>query len=246
MKNLMILAVLFFALVSISSRANAQVKTEIEKANKAGNVVFLVVTDGNNNVATAKSIAEKANKSFNKSKVIIMDKNDKANSELVSKYRLLGAPIPLILVVGTNGVVVGGAPANQLKAEDLVNMLPSPKLEQVYDAINKGKHVIVVFTKKSFNDRSEVLKNAKEAISQLKDAEFIEVDINDSREIAFMKQLRVDNMTTKASVTIVINKQGQVAGTSTTIPDVAKLVSAAKTPVKSGCGPGCGPSGCGK
>lgn len=61
-----------------------------------------------------------------------------------------------------------------------------------------------------------------------------------------MKQLRINPETAKASVTLVINKQGQVAGTSTTVPDSKKLVSAAKTPVKSGCGPGCGPAGCGK
>jgi hypothetical protein len=61
-----------------------------------------------------------------------------------------------------------------------------------------------------------------------------------------MNQLRIDKLTAKASTTLVINQQGQVAGTSTTVPDAAKLVAAAIAPVKSGCGPGCGPAGCGK
>jgi len=45
---------------------------------------------------------------------------------------------------------------------------------------------------------------------------------------------------------LVINKQGQVAGTATTIPDAKKLASAATAIPKGGCGPGCGPAGCGK
>lgn len=247
MKNLMILAVFFLALISLSVRANANVKTEIDKANKAGKIVFLVVTDGKGNLANAKTIADKASKSYKKSKVITMDRKDKANSDLVTEYRLLGAPVPLILVISKNGTAVGGAPANQVKAEDLVNMIPSPKLEEVYAAISNNKHAIVVFTKKSFVDKTEVLKNAKKAVSELNnEAVFVEVDIDDNKEAGFMKQLRIDKLSTKASVTLVINKQGQVAGTSTTVPDVAKLVAAAKTPVKSGCGPGCGPAGCGK
>jgi len=60
-----------------------------------------------------------------------------------------------------------------------------------------------------------------------------------------MNQLRIDK-SLSASLTLVINTQGQVAGTSTTVPDAAKLALAATTPVKGGCGPGCGPSGCGK
>ena len=61
----------------------------------------------------------------------------------------------------------------------------------------------------------------------------------------FIDQFRINEETTTASITLVINKQGQVAGTSTTIPDASKLASAAVTPVRGGCGPGCGPAGCG-
>ena len=47
-----------------------------------------------------------------------------------------------------------------------------------------------------------------------------------------LNQLRIDKSQLKASLTLVINKQGQVAGTATTVPDATKLVAAAKTPVK--------------
>jgi len=60
-----------------------------------------------------------------------------------------------------------------------------------------------------------------------------------------MEQLRIDK-STKSSVVLVINKQGQVSGTATTIPDANKLAKAVITPPRGGCGPGCGPAGCGK
>lgn len=61
-----------------------------------------------------------------------------------------------------------------------------------------------------------------------------------------MQQVRVSPFMAKASITLFINKQDQVAGTSATVPDAAKLVSAAKKTVRAGCGPDCGPAGCGK
>jgi hypothetical protein len=67
-----------------------------------------------------------------------------------------------------------------------------------------------------------------------------EVDMDDSKEVNFMNQLRIDKSQLSASLTLVINTQGQVPGTSTTVPDGAKLVLAAKTPVTAGYGPGCG------
>ena len=73
----------------------------------------------------------------------------------------------------------------------------------------------------------------------------VEVDMDDSKEANFLNKLQIDK-SSKASITLVINTQGQIAGTSLTVPDAAKLVAAATAPVKSGCGPGCGPAGCGK
>ena len=100
--------------------------------------------------------------------------------------------------------------------------------------------------KKTMSDRTEVIKEVKNAAIKLKDnAVIIEVDMEDSKEVNFMEQLRIDKASA-VSTTLVINTQGQVAGTSASVPDAEKLASAATAPVKSGCGPGCGPAGCAK
>jgi len=223
------------------------IKEELDKAKKAGKAVFVVVT-GNGIAETNKavSIAEGAKVIYKNAVVVQMNRDEVANAQLVNEWRLTGAPLPLILVFSPKGQLTGGKILAQATAENIAALVPSPKLEDVYDAVAASKPALVVFTKKSLTDRTEVLKECKEAISRLKNnAVLVEVDMDDTKEVNFMNQLRIDKTST-VSTTLVINTQGQVAGTSTSVPDATKLVSAATAPVKSGCGSGCGPAGCGK
>lgn len=144
-------------------------------------------------------------------------------------------------------MLTGGRLFAQATVENIASLVPSSKFEEVYDAISNQKNAIVVFTKESFPDRLETLKNCKEAVSLLDNQAVLEeVDLSDETDMSFIDQFRINEETTTASITLVINKQGQVAGTSTTVPDANKLASAAVTPVRGGCGPGCGPAGCGQ
>lgn len=247
MKVLSIIMLIATVLVASVNVSKADTKQEIEKANKKGLVVFLVVTEkGNSQNQSAANIANEAQKSHPKSSVIELDRSNQDNSSLVQKYRLAGAPTPLILVIASNGAVVGGSPLSGLTADALVKMVPSPKLEEVYESVGAGKPAIVVFTKKSFKDRTEVLNTVKESLSILKNnATLIEVNIDDGKEENFLGQMRIKKSATSSTV-VVINKQGQVSGTATTSPDAKKLAAAATATPKSGCGPGCGPAGCGK
>lgn len=231
-----------------SQKSTLGVQTKLDKAKKEGKAVFVVVT-GNEvtNTAQATTIAKGANEIYKNAVIVQMNRDDVANASLVNEWRLSGAPLPLILAISPNGTLTGGYILKQATAENIAALIPSPKMEMVYEAVKNKKYSVVVFSKKSFTDKNEVVKIAKNAVSQLKDeAVFIEVDMDDENETSFINKLRINKSNVKSSVTVVINKQGQLAGTSTTIPDAEKLVKAAKTPIKSGCGPGCGPSGCGK
>ena len=220
----------------------------ISAAKTAGKAIFLVVT-GTGVAETDKAllIAKGANDIYKNSVIVQMDRDDASNAQLVSEYRLAGAPLPLILVISSKGFPTGGYILAQATSENLAALIPSPKLEDVYTAINSGKYAIVAFSKKAFTDKPEVLKECKKAVALLNnEAILIEVDVEDNTEANFLNQLRIDKSQLNASLTLVINKQGQVAGTATTVPDATKLVAAAKKPVAAGCGPGCGPAGCAK
>ena len=233
--------------VNTSKITGSKLQAELDKAKKTGKAVFMVVT-GNGVAGTDKAmtIANGAKAIYKNSEVFQMNRDDVTNARLVTEWRLSGATLPVILVISPKGQATGGYLLAQATAENLASLVPSPKLEEVYAAIASSKPAIVVFTKKTLADRSEVLKIGKDAITKLKNnAVLVEVNMDDSKEANFMKQLRIDKAS-KASLTIVINTQGQVAGTSATMPDAAKLAAAATQPVKSGCGAGCGPAGCAK
>jgi len=231
-----------------SSTVSKVTADNLAAAKNTGKAVFLVVT-GTGVAETDKAllIANGANAIYKKAVIIQMNRDDASNAQLVSEYRLAGAPLPLILVISSKGFPTGGYVLAQATAENIAALVPSPKLEDVYTAINGGKYAIVAFSKKSFTDKPAVLKECRKAVSLLNnEAILVEVDVDDNNETNFLNQLRIDKTQLNASLTLVINKQGQVAGTATTIPDAAKLVAAAKTPVAGGCGPGCGPAGCAK
>ena len=225
-------------------------RAEIDAAKENGNAAFVVVSDSDTpdaDVEKALDIARGANSIHEKAEVIRLDRDNEANAPLVKEWQLNGVPMPLIVVMSSSGMVTGGQFLSQATAENVAAMVPSPKLESVYKAVGEGKHAIVAFTKESFSNRDAVLDECRKAVSKLDDeAVLIEVDMNDEKESSFMQQMRIDKNSADAPVTLVINKQGQLAGTAKSVPDAAKLVSAANTPVQGGCGPGCGPMGCDK
>lgn len=226
---------------------NSKIQTDLDKAKKEGKAVFVVVTGtGVTETLKATTVAKGANALYKNATVVQMDRDDAANSQLVAEWRLAGAPLPLLLVISPKGLLTGGRILTDATAENLAAMIPTQKLEEVYAAINDKKSALVIFSKKSMSDRSEVIKECKNAVTLLNNnAVLIEVDMDDANEANFINQLNIDKAST-VSTTLVINTQGQVAGTSTSVPDAEKLASAATAPVKSGCGPGCGPAGCAK
>lgn len=225
---------------------NTKLQSELDRAKRDGKAVFVVVTGtGSTDTDKAIEIAKGAITIYKNAVIAQMNRDDAANAQLVDAWRLSGAPLPVILVLSTKGLLSGGFILSQATADKIASLVPTPKMEEVFTAIGLSKPSIVVFTKKSFADRSEVIKNAQVAVTVLNDeAVFVEVDMDDPDETNFINQIRIDKPK-NASITVVINKQGQVVETSTAIPEVEKLVAAAKAPVKKSCSPGgCGPKGC--
>ncbi len=223
----------------------ASVQTDIEQANKTGKAVFLVVTDpGVKEAGQALEIARGAQKLAPESTVIEMNRADTVNSQLVAQYRLAGAPVPLILLIASNGVVAGGVPAEQAQPDMLVKLIPSPGKAEVVKALTGGKAVFVIASRKSMGDRLKVLETCKNASKEMKDkAISVAIDMDDTKESSFLQQLRA-NMSSTEPATFVLNPQGQVTGNFSGPVEVAQLVQAA-TKKAGGCCPGGSKKGCG-
>jgi hypothetical protein len=230
------------------TRVSAQTSTEIDKATKSGKSVFLVAYAGSSADANkAFAVAEETKKSFTGSSLVIkMNTTDATNKDLVTKYRLAGAPLPLIIVLDKNGTIAGGLPLKDATPAKLVDMVPSPKTSEILKAIAEGKSVYVVAYKANMPNQKSIMDNCAMACGKMDNKSVtVKVDLTDKNETKLIQNLKCD-MNAKEPVTYVINKSGQVVSTHNGITDVNTLVSSAKKAPAGGCCPGGSSSaGCG-
>lgn len=239
---------LFLVLIVLTGflKVTAQTSAELDKAAKSVKPVFLVVYNANGAEADkAWSVANEAKTALKSSSVVVkMNTSDAANNALVVKYRLAGAPMPLILVLDKNGTVTGGLPLKDATSAKFVEMIPTPKTSELLKAISDGKSVYVVVYKESMTSHDKAMDNCAMACGKMDNKSVtIKVDMDDKKEAKLLQTLRCD-LNVKEPVTYVINTSGQVIGTHSGITDVNTLVaSAKKAPAKSGCCPGGAPAG---
>lgn len=222
---------------ALASLASASAQKDLDSAAKSGKVAFVVVTDqGTAGSDQATDMAKQAAKQVKKSTVVTLDRSDPANADLVAKYRLAGAPVPLILVAARNGVLAGGLPAAQATADKLVAMVPSPKKAEALLALQSGKAVLIHASRKGMARQSDSSAACAAACGQLQDrCVTVQIDMDDPVETEFLTSMKV-NMASTEPVTLVVNAQGQITGTYNGAADVAALVQAA-TKKAGGCCP---------
>jgi hypothetical protein len=216
--------------------ANLTVPESLTKALKDANSVFLVVTDSNRtDINKALEIAAKANLTVKKSTVVLMDRGDNNNKELVTKYGLAGAPLPILLVISPKGVLAGGYLLKDATADVLVKLIPSPKQDEVLLALNNKKSVFIVAAKSNFSDKTKAIENCKLAVTQNGNkTELVEIDLSDTKEKSFLELLKVNTATT-TTATVIVNTKGQINGTFYELKDAASLVTLANKAVSSCC-----------
>ena len=218
--------------------------TLIETANKSGKAVFLVVFDkAGADKDKAMMIAKDASaKKSNSVAVIEANTTDSENSGLVAKYRLAGAPLPLILVLDKNGTAAGGFVLAQATADGLVNTIPSPKFSEILKGLSSQKSVLIVAYKESMVKKTAAIAKCNEAVKSMNNGAItVELNIENKDEATLLNNLRVNALATEP-VIYAINKAGQVTGTFPGETAATQLVLAANKVASSGCGPsGCAP-----
>jgi hypothetical protein len=218
------------------------VKIALEKAQSAGKAVFVVVSgNGVTGVDKAVLIAEKAKAIYKNAVLVQMNRDDAANTQLVNEWRLSGAPLPLILVVSPKGILAGGQILAQATAESLAAFIPSPKKEEVLEQLVNGKSVFLLVSKKSMAKKSERLSTCQKACIEMQEkAKVVEIDLDDSKEIAFINELKINRNITEPAI-YVVNSKGQITGTFNGDTNSAALTASARKVVSSGCcAPGSG------
>lgn len=227
MKNIKLISITILSFLLSAAGIDAQIQSDIDKANLAGKVVFLVVTDGDDGLDSARALADEAHKQFPKSKVITFDRKDKSNSDLMDKYRLKPAKVPLVVVIATNGYPAAGARTKYLTVESILQMIPTHKEEGVIKAMNTGISAFVVFTKSTDTNNIKQMDACQSACKLIEDqAVTINVDIDDQSEQSFINKFNIDRNAV-FPVTMFINGTGKVVNKFNGVNDVKDLVAAA-------------------
>lgn len=240
------MAVLFLLVGLLSSFGSAMavksIKEELDEAKKAKKTVFLVVIENHSKAESAMKMAQQAQKQVKESIVLSLNRDDQSNKEVVSSLGVASAPVPMIMVIGMNGIATGGLPEKEATVDKLVSMVPSPKKVEALAYLNENKPVFLIAYKKGFTDHAAVIDNCKAAITRLKSkAAYVEVDMDDAREKSLLTQVGV-NFKANTTQIIVFNASGKNSGSFSGITDPGKLVTAATAAPKSCCpkpGPGC-------
>lgn len=227
------------AVLVVGGDALASTQGELSAAALNGQTVFLVVTEGNaRGTERAVQIAQQAQGMAPSTAVVVMDRGAAENQALVTKYRLLGAPMPLILVVASNGVVAGGALLKDATAAALVKTIPTPKKAEFLLNVSQKLSVIVVISKKTMAaPRGAIFEACNEASRRLeRKVTTLVVDMDDKAEKAWLKEMGVGPREA-APVTVVFNAKGQKTQVFRAVMTADDLVKAVTKKVEC-CPPG--------
>ena len=214
---------------------------DLEKATKNGKVVFAVVFEpGNAGLDDARSLASGAAAKTGNAVMIDIDRTSPETAQFLYKYRLSFAPVPFVMVFDASGVLAGVSPAADKTVEDLVQLVPSPKKTEVLRALYSRKSVFITAMREGMAMKDDISKRCLEACNQLNGkAAYVKIDLNDEKELSFLKQLQVNPKSTDP-VTVVINTRGQITGSYAGMVETTALVSSAATAAGGGCCPGGG------
>lgn len=225
------------ALALISGEAFGAVEQKLEAAATAGKVAFVLVYDATaGQLEQAREMTSEAVKRVPGSVTIEVNRGDAVNTDFVTKYKLGTAPVPLILVSSSAGVITGGVVAAQANVERLVKLVPSPKKAEIIKALSSGNAVFITASRKGMATTATVNNACAVACQQMAGKSVqVNVDMDDPEEVGFLNEMRVD-LRSQEPVTLVANPQGQIAGMYTGAMQVSDLVTAATKKV-GGCCP---------
>jgi hypothetical protein len=185
----------------------------LERATAAGKHLLLLFyrNDDDSTRAMKKVIAGAAAKFAKRANSVAINVTDAAESEIVAKFRVDRAPMPLALVVAPGGAVTGGFPG-KVTEEQLSGAFVSPGLANSLKALQDGKLVLLCVQNASTKSNDVAMRGVNAFITDTrfaKSTEVVSLDPTDGAESKFLKQLQIDPKTSEA-VTALMAPPGSV------------------------------------
>lgn len=215
-----------------NSPQKGQGMASIEHASKADKYLFIFFYKENDEKTNAmKSIFDTTmNKISDRAEGVAVDIVDPAEKEIVEKFYVQQAPMPLVLVLASNGAVTGGYPV-EFSEDKLMEAFLSPSTEQCLKALQARKLVLLCIQNKSTKLNNEALQGVSDFIADplfKQTTEVVTLDPKDITELKFLTQIKVDPKTDQA-ITVMLAPPGRVVGQFEGATDKDKLAAALKS-----------------
>jgi predicted small lipoprotein YifL len=187
----------------------------LERAATAGKYLLLLFyrNDDDSTRAMKKVIASAAAKLASKANSITINVTDAAEREIVAKYQVDRAPMPLALVVAPSGAITGGF-VGKVTEEQLSGAFVSPGLANSLKALQDGKLVLLCVQNASTKSNDAAMRGVNAFITDTrfaKSTEVVSLDPTDEAESKFLKQLQIDPKTSEAVTALMAPPNAVVA-----------------------------------
>ncbi len=213
----------------------------IERAAKAGKYLFVFFqNDDGERTRKMKGVLDAAMKKVaDRAESIVIDVSDPSERDIVKKFGVDRAPMPLVLVLAPNGAVTGGFPV-RFEEKQLTEAIVGPGTAKVLKGLQDGKLVFVCAQNAQTTSNAPAMRGVKDFAADAqyaKGTEVVTLDPTDAAEAKFLGQIEIDPKI-KQATTVFLAPPGTIVGKFKGATDKGKLVAAMKA-----CGAGCGPPG---
>jgi hypothetical protein len=220
----------------------------LEKAAQAKRYLFAFFwKEEDEQTAAMKKVFEGAmTKVADRADSVMVHVSQAAEKEIVDKFQLDRAPMPLVLALAPNGAITGGFPKN-FEEQALLDAFASPCTERCMKALQGNKLVFVCVQNETTKSNDAAMLGVRDFVADAQYNEVAEIVLlnpADSKEASFLGDLKVNPKSPEA-VTAFLAPPGAVIAEFTGGTKKDDLVAALKK-ATSGCCPGgsCGPNGC--
>jgi len=222
--------------------------TAIKQAAEAGKYLFVFFSKTDD--AQTRSMREVFDKALEKvvdrAQGVAVTITDDSERDIVAKFDLSRAPMPLVLALAPNGAVTGGF-ATTFDEQELLDAFASPGAEKVMKSLQDGKLVFVCMQNGKTESNDAAMQGVRDFKSDARFAQATEIvvlDPSDQNEKSFLSELEV-SPEIKAATTVFVAPPGNILGKFEGATNKDALVESLNK-ANTGCGPGgCGPGGCG-
>jgi hypothetical protein len=216
----------------------------LKASQEAGEFLVVIFYDQKNDLFKTmdQAVAKFMKETKEKIRVFHASVKYKAESEIVAKYQINKAKLPLALVFAPNGAITGGF-EQKVTAEQLKKTLVSELVAKIIKAVRERKVVVVALENSKTKFNAEASRVADEFANdpQLKGkVEIIQGNPDEAKNQDFLAQCEVKKPVTNATLVLLAPPSGAIMGTFTGDSVTKADLIQALTPPSSGCCPGGG------